>query len=148
MFIVSRLLWIIWRLVINYISISFCCLFFFFSVFWLCCVACEVLYFQPGIDPQPSAVKAWSLSDWTTREFPYHFSISWSIFFYTPFIATKWETEEYLLYVSRWTILGIKDEFVLLFPKRLATCLRNHQRMRKCDDQGITLLQNIWDKIV
>lgn len=40
-------------------------------------------------------------------------------FFLHTFFATKWETEEYLLYVNRWTILGLKDEFVLLFLKRL-----------------------------
>ena len=32
--------------------------------------ACGILLPRPGIEPQPSAVKAWSPNHWTTREFP------------------------------------------------------------------------------
>ena len=41
------------------------CFFFFF------CTAYGILVPQPGIEPGPSAVKAWSLNHWTTREFPH-----------------------------------------------------------------------------
>ena len=33
-------------------------------------MACGILVPQPGIEPGPSAVKAWSPNHWTTREFP------------------------------------------------------------------------------
>ena len=36
-----------------------------------CCTACRILVLWPGIEPRPSAVKAWSPNYWTTREFPY-----------------------------------------------------------------------------
>ena len=48
----------------------------FFSFFFLnffaapCHAACGILVPQPGIEPGPSAVKAWSLNHWTDREFP------------------------------------------------------------------------------
>ena len=51
---------------------------FYFSVlperlnnffFWLRHLACGVLVFQPGIEPWPWAVRAWSPNHWTTREF-------------------------------------------------------------------------------
>ena len=44
-----------------------------FLCFWLChvaCVACEILAPRQGIEPRPSAVKAWNPNHWTTREFP------------------------------------------------------------------------------
>ena len=44
-------------------------LFFFFS-FWPCCMACGILVPQTGIEYIPSAMKTWSLSHCTTREFP------------------------------------------------------------------------------
>ena len=39
-------------------------------IFWLCCRACRILVPQPGIEPGPSAMKAWSPNHWTSREFP------------------------------------------------------------------------------
>ena len=35
-----------------------------------CCAACGILVPWPGIEPTPSAVKAWSANHWTAREFP------------------------------------------------------------------------------
>ena len=35
-----------------------------------CCVACGILVYLLGIEPGPSAVKAWSSDHWTIREFP------------------------------------------------------------------------------
>ena len=35
-----------------------------------CGVACRILIPLPGIKPVPSAVEAWSLNHWTTREAP------------------------------------------------------------------------------
>ena len=32
--------------------------------------ACGILVPQPGIEPRPSAVKAWSPNHWTAKEFP------------------------------------------------------------------------------
>ena len=37
-------------------------------VFWPCHEACRVLVPQPGIEPMPPAVEAWSLNHWTARE--------------------------------------------------------------------------------
>ena len=36
--------------------------------FWLCHIAYRILVSQPGIEPIPSALEAWSLNHWTTRE--------------------------------------------------------------------------------
>ena len=33
-------------------------------------MACRILVPQPGIEPRPLAVKAWSPNHWTAREFP------------------------------------------------------------------------------
>ena len=41
-----------------------------FFFWWPCHVACRILIRQPGIEPRPSAVKAWSPNHWTPREFP------------------------------------------------------------------------------
>ena len=46
--------------------------FFFFFFFGLCCLACGILVPRPGIEPGPSAVRAQSPNDWTTREFPHY----------------------------------------------------------------------------
>ena len=43
---------------------------FFLSFFWLHCVARRILVPRPGIEPGPSAVKAWTPNHWTAREFP------------------------------------------------------------------------------
>ena len=34
-------------------------------------LACRILVPQPGIEPGPSAVEAWSPTHWSAREFPY-----------------------------------------------------------------------------
>ena len=50
--------------------------FSFFLFFFLPCrTSCRILVPQPGIEPRPSAVKAWSPSPnhWTAREFPSFF---------------------------------------------------------------------------
>ena len=44
-----------------------CCTFFFF---WLHSTACGIFVPRPGIEPQPSAVKAQSPNHWASREFP------------------------------------------------------------------------------
>ena len=43
--------------------------FFFFFFLWLPCLAGGILVSQPGIKPEPTAVKAPSLNHWTAREF-------------------------------------------------------------------------------
>ena len=45
-----------------------CFFFFLIFIFSPCRVACGILVPQPGIEPVPPAVKAWSLNHWTTRE--------------------------------------------------------------------------------
>lgn len=35
-----------------------------------CPVACGTLVPLPGVEPRPSAVRAWRLNHWTAREFP------------------------------------------------------------------------------
>lgn len=44
--------------------------FFFFCYFWLCHVICRTLVLWPGIEPESSAMRAWSLNHWTPREVP------------------------------------------------------------------------------
>ena len=34
------------------------------------CLACGILLPRPGIEPVPSAMKAWSPNHWMAREFP------------------------------------------------------------------------------
>ena len=46
------------------------CFGFFVFVFWLYCKAYGILVPRSGIEPRPSAVKAWSPNHWTAREFP------------------------------------------------------------------------------
>ena len=41
---------------------------FFPPTFWLHHAACGILVRWPGIEPMPSAVGAWRLNHWTTRE--------------------------------------------------------------------------------
>ena len=38
------------------------------SIFWLCHVACEILFAQPGIQSSPLAVKVQSPNHWTDRK--------------------------------------------------------------------------------
>ena len=45
---------------------NFLSFFFFFG----CAAACRILVPQPGIEPVPPAVEAWSPNHWTTREVP------------------------------------------------------------------------------
>ena len=54
-------------------SLNYLCkgLMFLFLFFFLPhCTACRILVPRPGIEPVPSAVEAWSLNHWTTREVP------------------------------------------------------------------------------
>ena len=44
-----------------------------FWFFWPHHTACGILIPQPGVEPEPLAVTAWSPNQWTTREFPNHF---------------------------------------------------------------------------
>ena len=81
----TELLWFcpVWLLFLCFCiySLLWLNLFFYFSfIFWSCHVACRILVSLPGIEPGPSAVKAWSPNHWTTREFPK--SILWLKFFY------------------------------------------------------------------
>ena len=50
---------------------------FVFNVIYLFIgrAACGILVLRPGIEPQPSAVKAQSPNHWTAREFPLNFTI-------------------------------------------------------------------------
>ena len=41
-----------------------------FFFFWLCCIACGIFIPWPRIESMPTAVVAWSLNHWTTREAP------------------------------------------------------------------------------
>ena len=43
---------------------------YLFIYFWPCCMACQILVPQPGIEPVSPAVETWSPNHWTTREFP------------------------------------------------------------------------------
>ena len=45
-------------------------IFFKNLIFWLCCVACRILFPPPGIEPGPLTVKALRPDHWTAREFP------------------------------------------------------------------------------
>ena len=39
-------------------------------VFWLCLTACGILISQPGIEPVPLELEAWSLNHWTSTKVP------------------------------------------------------------------------------
>ena len=45
-------------------------LLFYKKLFWLRHAACEILVPQPGIEPAPPVLEAWSLNHWTSREVP------------------------------------------------------------------------------
>ena len=64
--------------------------------FWLYRVACGVLVPQPGIEPRPLAVKAWSSTYWTTSGFP----------IFNVFIIT--------VLISRWKSLNILSLYLHL----------------------------------
>ena len=49
----------------SFFQLNFNSIFFF----WPHLVACGILVPPPGIEPAPSAVKAWSPNHWTAREF-------------------------------------------------------------------------------
>ena len=57
-----------------------------FSIFIFGCVACGVLVPQPGIEPVPPALEAWSLSHWTSGEIP-HFKLL-SLFLWNTWAGT------------------------------------------------------------
>ena len=40
------------------------------DLFWLCYMECRILISQPGIKPMPTAMEAWNLNLWATREVP------------------------------------------------------------------------------
>ena len=44
------------------------CLFFYYFTFFICHTARHAELPQPGIEPMPPAVGAWSLNHWTTSE--------------------------------------------------------------------------------
>ena len=46
-----------------------------FCFFWLRCTACAISVPPPGIEPVPSAVKAWSPNHWIAGEFPRKFKM-------------------------------------------------------------------------
>ena len=48
-------------------------------LFWGCCVACGILVPQPGIQPVPPAVEAWSPNHWTAREAPHSCSFTFTL---------------------------------------------------------------------
>ena len=64
-------------------SLKYWLLFFWLllSMFWLRHMACRLLGPQLGMEPMPSAVEAWSLNHWTTREVPEF--LKWFVFYKT-----------------------------------------------------------------
>ena len=46
------------------------CLVFFFQFFFFCHTVCGILDSQPGTEPVPSTLEAWSPNHWTAREVP------------------------------------------------------------------------------
>ena len=42
--------------------------YFIIYIFWPPHMACGILVAQPGIEPRPSAVRAWSPNHWTAGE--------------------------------------------------------------------------------
>ena len=47
-------------------------------------MACEILVPQPGIQPEPSVLAAWSRNPWTTREIPGELCIDFLLGSYCP----------------------------------------------------------------
>ena len=57
---------------------GYCILLWAFLIFFLPhCIAYGILIPQPGIEPMPAAVEAWSLNHWTAREVPF-----WAFLFF------------------------------------------------------------------
>lgn len=83
----------------------FCCHLCLFSV----CATCLVKSYLSNKGLK-SSLQQWKPGVLMTGppEFPYHFSISWSIFLHTFFCSKEWETEEYLLYSKQMNNFGIK----------------------------------------
>ena len=59
-----------------------------FLNFWPCCMACRILFPQPGIKPEHPALEVWSLNHWTTREVPWlkFFNQVFFIVFFSAFV--------------------------------------------------------------
>ena len=63
-------LYVLWVIPLFYEKDFLFCFGFCFSFSWPRCAACGILVTQPGVEPGPSALKAWSPNHWTAREFP------------------------------------------------------------------------------
>ena len=72
-----------------YLFLKFIVLFF---SFWPSPKACGILVPRPGIQPMPSAVKAWSPNHWTAREVP----ICWVFHFANLPLKCSTQTEKYM----------------------------------------------------
>ena len=59
-------------------------------LFWGCCVACGILVPQPGIQPVPPAVEAWSPNHCTAREVPYGCSFTFTLMA-DRFLPSSWK---------------------------------------------------------
>ena len=46
--------------------------------------ACGILVLQPGIEPMPPEMEAWSLSHWTAREVPVNMYFNKRVFYFQP----------------------------------------------------------------
>ena len=57
-------------------SRTFLITFFFFFLFWLHPAAYGILVPQPGMEPNPPALGAWSLNHWTTRKIPFYLALN------------------------------------------------------------------------
>ena len=62
------------------------------AFFWPHLAACgmwDLLVLQTGIEPAPSAVRAWCPNHWTAREFPIHATFYFFIFIYFYFFSMQ-----------------------------------------------------------
>ena len=102
-----------------------------FKIKFLHHAACDILVPQPGIEPVPPALEAWSLNHWTTKEVPFLWPPSHLCFFLGSFIhfheVTYHLSTNYIRlrfccldYVARYLILRILNAGSPLRPDSLS----------------------------
>ena len=72
-------------------------------------MVCGILLLQPGIEPRPSALKAWSANQWTTKKLPKKCFLEDCEFKLTTTRRGSWEEPQ----VCSWLVRGTGDSLDL-----------------------------------